>query len=114
MIISSNGTKKSKQDEVDILPEHYYRDVAPMVDGKPVKVTISIIVLNIKLSSGSTQVSFLSCLQSKSDYHFTRTLTQMSFTTATGRTLVCRSLAKRMPSPRESTYLPRNPYLSTN
>lgn len=50
-----NQTKKSKQDEIDILPQNYYRDVAPMVDDKPVKVTVSVIVLNIKLSPESTQ-----------------------------------------------------------
>lgn len=51
-----NVTKKSKQDEVDILPPHYYRDVAPMTkDRKPVKVTVSLVILNIKLSQGSSQ-----------------------------------------------------------
>lgn len=52
--------KKSKQDEVDILPPHYYRDVAPLTkDRKPVKVTVSLVILNVKLSQGSSQVNFL-------------------------------------------------------
>ena len=53
---TGNITKKSQQDEVDILPPHYYRDVAPMINGRPVKVTVSVVILNIKLSSGSSQV----------------------------------------------------------
>lgn len=54
--------KKSKQDEVDILPPHYYRDVAPLAkDRKPVKVTVSLVILNIKLSQGSSQVLGETC-----------------------------------------------------
>lgn len=56
-LAKSNITKKTRQDEVDILPQNYYRDVAPLgPNGKPVKVTVSIVMLNIKLSSGSSQV----------------------------------------------------------
>lgn len=67
--------KKSKQDEVDILPPHYYRDVAPLAkDRKPVKVTVSLVILNIKLSQGSSQVlseTFYIYLICVSNRHFT-------------------------------------------
>lgn len=51
-----NETKKSHQDEIDILPPHYYREVAPRENGQPVVVQVSVVVLNLKLSSGSDQV----------------------------------------------------------
>jgi len=54
---STNGPKKSRSEDVDILPEGYYRDVAPTVDGQPVKVGVTVTVLSIKLASDSSQVS---------------------------------------------------------
>ena len=53
---SNSSSKKPFQDEFDILPTQYYADVAPMVDSKAVRVQVSLIVLNIKLSQASTQV----------------------------------------------------------
>ena len=51
-----NAAKKTHQEELDILPFYYYSDVAPVTsNGKPVKVTVSVTILNIKLSPGSSQ-----------------------------------------------------------
>ena len=45
------------QEEIDILPAHYYRDIAPVVEpGKPVIVNVSVVILSMKVSSGSDQV----------------------------------------------------------
>lgn len=52
-----HGTRVSRAiDEIDILPEPYYRDIAPVIDGKPVQVKVSVVILNMKVSSGSDQV----------------------------------------------------------
>ena len=44
-------------DEIDILPLKYYRDIAPVVNGEPVQVKVSVVILNMKISPGSDQVS---------------------------------------------------------
>lgn len=113
-----NVTKKSKQDEVDILPPHYYRDVAPMTkDRKPVKVTVSLVILNIKLSQGSSQVQshclnlfFSFCLTPGWDRPLMRTCS----ITTTGRTTVCRSHRMKTPLPSESICPRRNRCRSTS
>lgn len=38
-----------------ILPPNYYKNVAPVVDSEPVLVFVSVIVLNMKLSSSAAQ-----------------------------------------------------------
>lgn len=44
--------------EVDILPENYYRDIAPIgPNGEPVHVKVSVVILSMKVTSGSDQVS---------------------------------------------------------
>ncbi|KAI2807962.1 hypothetical protein BLOT_005903 [Blomia tropicalis] len=51
-----HGTRVRRAiDEIDILPEPYYRDIAPVIDGKPVQVKVSVVILNMKVSSGSDQ-----------------------------------------------------------
>lgn len=42
-------------DELGILPPQYYKTVAPMKDNKPVIVGVSVIILNMKLSSTAAQ-----------------------------------------------------------
>lgn len=45
-----------KPNILDILPPNYYRDVAPTQDGKAVMVTVSVVVLNMFIHPGATQV----------------------------------------------------------
>lgn len=61
---SAKTLRKSRQDEIDILPPHYYREVAPVEDGKPVIVEVSVVILSMKLCSDSSQVlSFINWFQ---------------------------------------------------
>lgn len=54
--VEDNSTPP-KRNELDILPPNYYRDVAPTVNNQPVMVNISIIVLNMVINPGATQVN---------------------------------------------------------
>lgn len=42
-------------EEVDILPPHYYRNIAPVIRGDPVHVKVSVVILSMTVSSGSDQ-----------------------------------------------------------
>lgn len=44
-------------EEVDILPPHYYRNIAPVIRGEPVHVKVSVVILSMTVSSGSDQVT---------------------------------------------------------
>lgn len=50
--------RASSTDEVDILPPTYYRHIAPSLNGEPVRVKVSVVILSMTVSSGSDQVSF--------------------------------------------------------
>ena len=50
--------KRSIDHDFGILPDVYHQNVAPMQDGHPVQVKVSVIILNLKIGSISTQVKF--------------------------------------------------------
>ncbi len=50
-----SGSGGLAPDNLGILPPNYYKNVAPTVDGQPVMVFVSVIVLNMKLSSTASQ-----------------------------------------------------------
>ncbi len=53
---SVSAAKDGKtSDELGILPPLYYKDVAPVRDNQPVTVFVSVIILNLKLSSSAAQ-----------------------------------------------------------
>ncbi|KAH9426093.1 hypothetical protein DERP_007033 [Dermatophagoides pteronyssinus] len=47
--------KRSIDHDFGILPDVYHQNVAPMQDGHPVQVKVSVIILNLKIGSISTQ-----------------------------------------------------------
>lgn len=49
--------RASSTDEVDILPPTYYRHIAPSLNGEPVRVKVSVVILSMTVSSGSDQVT---------------------------------------------------------
>lgn len=56
--IHSIHKRSPLENSLGILPDKYYSNVAPVQDGEPVLVKISVIILNLKIGSISTQVSF--------------------------------------------------------
>lgn len=55
--IHSISKRSPLVNSLGILPEKYYSNVAPVQDGEPVLVKISVIILNLKIGSISTQVN---------------------------------------------------------
>lgn len=51
--------KRSIDNDFGILPDVYYQNVAPIRNGQPVQVKVSVIILNLKIGSISTQVKCL-------------------------------------------------------
>lgn len=57
--------KRSIDHDFGILPDVYYQNIAPMQNGQPVQVKVSVIILNLKIGSISTQVNFLDLNQNQ-------------------------------------------------